>query len=99
LIESHGHRTILAGRAGEALALLVHIRPTLVLTNHTLPDQSAWAFADQVRDILPGLPVIVLNTGPDDQPSAVRHRITACVDRPLTVEAILEAVGRVLPTR
>ena len=78
LLEAAGHRVSTAGSVAEALALVQHDPPGLVLLDLTLPDGDGLSLVAPMRAA--GAGVIVALTGHDDSLTRDRCLDAGCVD-------------------
>ena len=82
----------------EAVKKAVELKPDLVVLDFAMPELNGLKAADQIRDILPGVP-IVLHTmyGPQVSVEATKHPICRVVEKSKTgalVTAIEECLAR-----
>ena len=98
MLQSHGHTVLTAAGADEALARL-ETEPDLdlVLTDLVMPGRTGWDVAAGVKARRPHLPVgLITGWGETtDVDEARRAMVDFVVDKPVTVEALQEAVARV----
>ena len=98
MLASHGHTVLTANGADEAL-LRLEAEPELdlVLTDLVMPGPSGWDVAERVKARRPELPVGLITGWGDttDVNEARRALVDFVVDKPVSVEALQEAVARV----
>lgn len=100
LLTYGGHRVIPAARAEEALALALHERPDLVITDIVMPHTNGYELARRLRDEpgLAGLPVVFCTA--NYAAGEVRRLAEACgvsrlLEKPYSPAALLELVAGV----
>ena len=98
MLQSHGHTVLTAAGADEALARL-ETEPDLdlVLTDLVMPGRTGWDVAAGVKARRPHVPVgLITGWGETtDVDEARRATVDFVVDKPVSVEALQEAVARV----
>ena len=100
LLEEAGHDCVPVVSAEQALLLLAQnrVRPDILVTDYNLgPGLDGQALVRQVRTMLPGLPTVFVTGNPDcftDYRFEAWERLLA---KPFSGEALVEAVGAVLP--
>jgi signal transduction histidine kinase/CheY-like chemotaxis protein len=98
MLASHGHTVVTAAGADEALACVASDRGLdLVLTDLVMPGRTGWDVAVGVKALRPDVPVGLITGWGDtaDVDDARRAAVDFVVEKPVTVEALQEAVGRV----
>lgn len=97
MVQSQGHTVVHAGGGPEALRLLeADTDIDLVVTDLVMPAMTGWELAEAVKARRPGLPVGVV-TGWGDVPEAApatRRAIDFLLSKPVTLEALADAFGR-----
>ena len=98
MLASHGHTVLTASGADEALARL-DAEPDLdlVLTDLVMPSRTGWDVAAGVKARRPRLPVGLITGWGDtaDVDEAHRALVDFVVEKPVSVEALQDAVARV----
>ena len=98
MLASHGHTVLTAAGADEALERL-EAEPgvDLVLTDLVMPGHTGWDVAAGVKARRPQIPVGLITGWGDttDVDDARRAMVDFVVEKPVTVEALQEAVARV----
>ena len=98
MLASHGHSVVTAAGGDEALARL-DAEPDLdvVLTDLVMPGRTGWDVAAYVKARRPLLPVGLITGWSDttDVDEARRAMVDFIVEKPVSVEALQEAVARV----
>jgi CheY-like chemotaxis protein len=87
-LETEGYRVIQAAHGHEALRVLRHVRPALILLDLMMPHMSGW----ELREIL----------GRDPQLASIPVIVMSAVERgglpkPFGIDELLQAVGRFAP--
>lgn len=90
IIEHLGHQMLVARTGAEALALLAQ-KPTLILTDISLPDMDGLALTRQFRAALPDVPVIAVTAHvlPEERQRCLDAGCADYVPKPFRVEAML----------
>jgi len=98
MLASHGHTVLTATGAEEALARL-EAEPDLdlVLTDLVMPGHTGWDVAASVKARRPRIPVGLITGWGDaaDVDEARRALVDFVVEKPVSVEALQEAIARV----
>ena len=81
--------------AEEALSTVPQVSPDVVLMDRHLPGRSALDCADQLRELLPEVPVVMVSAGTDRAGIVLGLRLARLVHRVLPEVALkhLDAVG------
>jgi two-component system, cell cycle sensor histidine kinase and response regulator CckA len=100
LLEAHGYRVLTANGGAEAIRLVQgHLDELdLMITDLVMRDVTGQKLADEVRAIVPGLPILFMSGYADSMPeldTSGRLR-SAFVPKPFTAEALARAVRRIL---
>ncbi|HEY3099961.1 MAG TPA: GAF domain-containing protein [Methylomirabilota bacterium] len=98
MLASHGHTVLTASGADEALERLdAEADLDLVLTDLVMPGRTGWDVAAGVKARRPDMPVGLITGWGDttDVDDARRAMVDFVVEKPVTVEALQEAVARV----
>ncbi len=101
LLEEVGHRVETAGDGVEGVQIALARRPAAALVDIGLPGLDGYAVARRIREALGGSIFLVALTGyglPDDRRRALEAGFDAHLTKPITLDAILEALAR-LPDR
>lgn len=98
ILERRGYCVDMATNGKEGLALARVSKYSVVLTDLGMPDISGWEVADQIRELSPTTP-IVLMTGwaADIEPERLEHSaVQALLAKPFRSEELLQLVERIL---
>jgi len=84
-----------------AMEIAEHIlasRPDVVLTDYQMPGCSGATVARMVAKAKPGLPVIVITSTRDEDVAATlrKFQVAAILHKPVTAQAVLDAVAKAL---
>jgi CheY-like chemotaxis protein len=96
-LEDEGY-TVRAARNGrEALALLEHWQPDLILLDLMMPEMDGWTFRSRQLQLpdWADIPVIVLSAGPNLRYGVDSLRSTAIFPKPFDLDLLLAAVDKV----
>ena len=99
VLRSAGHTVAVARGATEALSRVRNEPFDLVLTDLSMPGMTGWELARAVRDVAPGLPVILVSgfaveVSPDELRASGVHSVLA---KPINIGEVLEAVAVIRP--
>ena len=91
LLESEGYQVEVASNGVEALEVLRHSHPALIMLDLMMPGMNGWQFMDKEREILKkeGIPVVVTTAGGTAVPADVAGVIT----KPFSIASLLETVN------
>lgn len=91
VVELAGCSALMAGSAKEALALLVHRRPCLVVLDILMPVLSGTQMLEQMRrrPELAGLAVVMSTSAPERAPSGV-----SVLPKPIDIDALSDLMRR-----
>jgi CheY-like chemotaxis protein len=90
LLVSEGYHVLVASNGQEALSVLAHVRPHLILLDLMMPILSGWEVMAAIGTdpMLTDIPVVVLSAYVDQTPQGV-----ACaVSKPISVDNLREVV-------
>ncbi len=95
-LAARGHTVTSAACGNEALSLLRSTRYDLILTDVKLPGPDGFMVADSARERFPDIPVIMFSAhGTDNiRHEAGRRRINHFLDKPISVDDVVELVER-----
>lgn len=93
LLEEVGYRVILAYNGADALQLLEHERPDLLLTDNMMPRLSGLQLIAHLQQrAIPAIPVILMSAvRPEPRPAV------PFVTKPFDLDHMLDLVARLLP--
>jgi nitrogen regulation protein NR(I) len=100
-LESTGSEVLSASSAAEALDLIAHRHPDVVLLDIMLPDQSGLAILEQIQQLDPRLPVILITASGTSQ-TAIEAMKKGAFDyllKPLDVSQVRQLVEQALKIR
>ena len=96
VLESAGYQVLQAACGREAVAKFRSSRPSLVLLDLKMPDQEGWQAFDQVSQLDPLVPVIVITAWPNQYDEAVQRGIDALMEKPLDLPVLLQTIDQLL---
>jgi CheY-like chemotaxis protein len=90
LLAGQSYRVLDATNGREALQLLSHIHPALVIMDLSMPVMTGWQLLDAIHEkrLLPGVPIIVLSA--DSQPPSTD---VCFLQKPIEAQHLLEAIN------
>lgn len=93
ILESEGYRVITAANGLEALELLAHETPGVILLDMRMPLMDGWQFAREFRRRHGDSSPLVVCTAAEDAPRrAVEIEAKGFLEKPFDIEDVLEAV-------
>jgi CheY-like chemotaxis protein len=97
-LEGFNVRSAADGR--DALAVLAHWSPDLILTDLSMPRMDGWAFQEELRrrPDLSDIPVIVLSAALLDRDRLAGLHAAELLSKPCDLEALVGAIRRALGT-
>jgi CheY-like chemotaxis protein len=96
VLRSEGYEVTAASNGQEALKILSETVVQLVLLDINMPVVNGWDAFEQMMEINPFLPVIVITARPDQREPAGRAGVAAMLEKPLAVPGLLETMRQVL---
>ena len=97
-LEAAGYETLTAENGERALSLLAVVRPQVVITDLRMPGMDGMALFEQIRNIAPGIPVIILTahgTIPDAV-GATRQGVFGFLTKPFNSQDLLAEVDKAM---
>ena len=100
LLGRKGHDVVLAANGQKGLALLCREHPDVVVLDLKMPEMDGIAVLQQIRNLNPILPVIVLTGGgtPEIEQQVHALGVTEFVDKGFSLHLLGDALKRVLGT-
>jgi len=92
VLESAGYKPIQACTGREAAAKFRASRPALVLLDLRMPDEGGWEAFEEISQIDPMVPVIIITAWPNQYEQAVRRGIDALMEKPLDMPVLLQTI-------
>jgi CheY-like chemotaxis protein len=93
-LRSEGYTVIEAVNGQDALAKLTETAVDLVLLDLNMPVVNGWDALDQIKEINPFLPVIVITARPNQHHAATRAGVAAVLEKPFALPVLLDLMGR-----
>lgn len=92
VLEAEGFDVSTACNGKEAIELLNHTHPCLIMLDLMMPVMNGWQFLEAERETLKaqGIPVVVLTAGGTTAPAGV----AAVVPKPFSVSMLLSTINR-----
>ncbi|MCB9916158.1 MAG: sigma-54-dependent Fis family transcriptional regulator [Planctomycetes bacterium] len=99
-LEEAGYLVEQAEDAGQALAAVEREAPDLVLLDYMLPDKNGLELMPELRDVCPGLPVVMVtaHASVPGAMEAVREGVSDYIGKPFEMSELMQAVERALVT-
>jgi two-component system cell cycle sensor histidine kinase/response regulator CckA len=92
VLQKYGYGVVTAAGASDALGLGKTLGVDLLISTTALPEMSGAELADKVREMQPGLKVLIISDAPDHESSQRYHTI----DKPFTSDALLRKIRKIL---
>jgi two-component system cell cycle sensor histidine kinase/response regulator CckA len=92
----NGYTTLEASTCDQALSIMTSRGIDLLLTDAIMPGVSGASLADRVADLKPGLPIVYMSGSTEGLLSHQGHHELAFLQKPFTVQDLLEKVGAAL---
>jgi CheY-like chemotaxis protein len=98
-VRLQGHDAIVAVGGQEGLALVEREQPDAVFLDIVMPEPDGVEVLRRIRQISPELPVVIITGGasPQQIEEAGRLGVTDCVEKPLLLNQIIQAISNVVP--
>jgi CheY-like chemotaxis protein len=97
-LEDEGHRVLLARNGVEALDVLAHTNPGLILLDLRMPRLNGWEFAEAYRRRpAPHAPIVVMTAGRDAAQAAETLAACSHLDKPFDLPDLFTTVQGCLP--
>ena len=93
-----GHRCRVASNAEDAVAAVAAVRPSLVITDVRMPGASGIEGLERMREIAPGLPVVVMSAYGTSQTSIEAMRLGAFdyLTKPLDLDELRHVIAKAM---
>jgi two-component system cell cycle sensor histidine kinase/response regulator CckA len=92
VLQKYGYGVVTAAGASDALGLGKTLGVDLLISTTALPEMSGAELADKVREMQPGLKVLIISDAPDHESSQRYHTI----NKPFTSDALLRKIRKIL---
>ena len=98
MVERLGYRAQSATNGGEALGLVSHSVPDLILLDMVMPGMNGAEFLDELRPAHPDLPVVIVTGYPDSSlvHRAAHHAPVMLLTKPVDLAKLERTLGTVL---
>jgi len=92
------YKTSVASNGHEAMNLLRSEKPAIALVDHTLPDGSGYDLAQQIKQAMPSIAVVVLSSkqNPYDKARGQASGVDDFMDKPFDTQKLIDKVTQVL---
>jgi two-component system cell cycle sensor histidine kinase/response regulator CckA len=92
VLRKYGYSVVTAAGASDALGLGKTLEVDLLISTSELPDMSAFELAEKVREMQPGLKVLIISDTAEQESAERFHTIS----KPFTSEALLRRIRKIL---
>jgi two-component system chemotaxis response regulator CheY len=89
IIEFGGYRVEVAVDGAQALAVLEHYRPQVILLDMRMPVMDGWTFARRLRDQGNTTPIVVMTAAPDAKAWAAEVQAQGVLAKPFDLVEVL----------
>ena len=97
LLAEEGYEVVTAASGEEALAVLDHGEPSLVMLDMRMPVMDGWQFAEQLRQRFDGrVPVVVMTAAVDAAKRAEQVSAAAAVSKPFELDEMVRLVRELI---
>jgi CheY-like chemotaxis protein len=94
VLKSEGYMVDEASNGIEAVTQAIRHKPALVLLDLNMPHADGWTAFNQLEQVTPLLPVIIITARPNQYQEAVRVGVDAFMEKPLNIPILVSAVRR-----
>ena len=94
VLELEGYIVNQARNGIEAVTRAIERMPSLVLLDINMPHWDGWTAFSQLDRVIPLLPVIVITARPNQFEKAVRLRVDAFMEKPLSIPLLVRTIKR-----
>jgi CheY-like chemotaxis protein len=94
ILVAEGYDVVAASGGAEAIALSRTWRPTLVLLDMRMPVVDGWAVARAMREIAPGVPIVVMTAAENAKRWAEEIAAEGYLAKPFQLDDLLRCVER-----
>ncbi len=94
VLQSEGYEVDEASNGIEAVNRALKHKPDLVLLDLNMPHADGWTAFNQLDQVTPLLPVIIITARPNQYQEAVRVGVDAFMEKPLNIPVLVKAVKR-----
>jgi CheY-like chemotaxis protein len=92
VLQKYGYSVITAAGASDALGLGKTLEVDMLISTTALPEMSGVELAEKVREMQPGLKVLIIYDAAEQESSEKTHTIT----KPFTSEALLRKIRKIM---
>jgi two-component system, chemotaxis family, chemotaxis protein CheY len=93
-LRDEGYPVVTASNGAEAVEVVEHERPSLVLLDMRMPVLDGWGFAQVMRERGVRLPIVVMTAAEHAQYWCDEVGGDACLPKPFSIDALYDAVER-----
>lgn len=99
VLHSEGYEVVSAVNGAEAVELFrrEQDRIDLLLVDLNMPLKNGWATLDRLIEVNPSLPVLIVTGQPNQYELAEAAGVSALVEKPIDVPALLQLIKELLP--
>lgn len=96
VFETEGFDVFEADNGLSAMAQAIFHEPGVVVLDLEMPRMNGWTIFHRLNDMFPSMPVIVITALSNQYPEAVRLRVDAFMEKPLSFSALVDEARRLL---
>lgn len=98
LLHGEGYQVIAVANGAEAVETFCREQDQidLLLVDLNMPLKNGWATLDRLLEVNPSLPVLIVTGQPNQYEMAEATGVSALVDKPIDVEALLQLIQKLL---
>ena len=96
VLEAESYNVFFAKNGGEAARRFKTDPPDLVLLDLNMPEQDGWEAFEEMCDVNPMLPVIIITASPYEYERAVQLGADALMEKPLNLSLLLKTIRELL---
>jgi len=98
-LKDEGYRVETASNGAEAIEVVEHARPSLVLLDMRMPVLDGWGFAEVMRERGVRLPIVVMTAAENAQRWCDEVGGDACLAKPFDLDDLFGTVAALRPAR
>jgi CheY-like chemotaxis protein len=96
ILTDEGYHVLTASHGAEALEVLTHTSPQLILLDMRMPEMDGWQFAKSLTSIQQTIPLIVMTAAQNAHQWAREVQAAGYVAKPFDLPELLDTIARQL---